>query len=981
MAAGLNLTEDEIEPITLEAPAGGRRRIDVEVGSCVFEVKRDLRVGNVLVDGIEQLAGYVADRTATLGRRYVGVLTDGADWRLYRLDQTSGTLDEVAQFGLNPNALDVDGLCSWLESVMATVDGIAPTPREIRSRLGFNSTAHALDTSDLHALYNEHRQIPTVQLKRELWARLLTTAFGTEFDDSDYLFVEHTLLVVTAELIAHAVVDIDPTDPQVSPAALLSGTRFAEASIGGVVESDFFDWIVEVPGGGQFVRALARRLSRFEWNQVEHDVMKVLYESVIPQEERKKLGEYYTPDWLAERIVGEVVDRPLEQRVLDPAYGSGTFLFYAVRHALDAADAAGWTVSQAIETVTRQVSGIDVHPVAVTLARVTYLLAIGWDRLNDPERPGFNVPVYLGDSLQWGQKQSLFDSENLVVRTNDQASFWEFDLLFPRSLLQDVGRFDQLVSEMATRAGQPAGSKSPLKSLFRRYGIVEADQPTIGETFEKMRHLHEQGRDHIWGYFVRNVARPAWMARTENRVDRIVGNPPWLSYRFMTRSMQDEFRDLTKAYGLWSTNASVATHQDLSGLFVARTTQMYLADGGKFGFVMPNPVLTRRQYTGFRTGRFGTAAESFTVAFTTPWDLEPVRPIFFPQASCVVFGTRTSESAVALPHDTVQWSGRLPDTNPTVETALSCLVRSNATQLYIQHEDSQSTSPYRSRFAQGATLVPRFLMMVEDAPTSGLGIGAGRKHVRSRRSPNEKRPWKDLPAQVGTVETAFLRPVYTGEQLLPFRAKEPHLCVIPWGGESLLDVGDDRIADYPGFEEWWRTATNTWELHRSSDRLSLSEQVDYRGKLTDQYPIPTHRVVYSASSINLSACRIEDTAGIIDNSLYWATTSSPREGHYLEAILNSAVTLKILQPMQARGKDSPRHIHMTIWNLPIPEFDPTDSKHLALEELARLAEEEAATVQLRPGDFRLQRRQIRERLTAVGLESKIDSLVSDVLSA
>ena len=143
---------------------------------------------------------------------------------------------------------------------------------------------------------------------------------------------------------------------------------------------------------------------------------------------------------------------------------------------------------------------------------------------------------------------------------------------------------------MATRAGQPAGSTSPLKSLFRRYGIVEADQPTIGETFEKMRHLHEQGRDHIWGYFVRNVARPAWMARTENRVDRIVGNPPWLSYRFMTRPMQDEFRDLTKGYGLWSTNASVATHQDLSGLFVARTTQMYLADSGKFGFVMPTPV-------------------------------------------------------------------------------------------------------------------------------------------------------------------------------------------------------------------------------------------------------------------------------------------------------------------------------------------------------------------------------------------------------
>ena len=47
---------------------------------------------------------------------------------------------------------------------------------------------------------------------------------------------------------------------------------YAQAQIGNVVEADFFDWPVEVDGGDRFVRTLARRLSRFAWDEVEHDV-------------------------------------------------------------------------------------------------------------------------------------------------------------------------------------------------------------------------------------------------------------------------------------------------------------------------------------------------------------------------------------------------------------------------------------------------------------------------------------------------------------------------------------------------------------------------------------------------------------------------------------------------------------------------------------------------------------------------------------
>src|SRR5438270_121503 len=98
-------------------------------------------------------------------------------------------------------------------------------------------------------------------------------------------------------------------------------TRPTGSGIAGVVEADFFDWVVHVPGGEPFVRSLARRVGRFRWQEVGGDVLKVLYESVITTETRKRLGEYYTPDWLAERIVATTIDRPLETRLPDRSCG------------------------------------------------------------------------------------------------------------------------------------------------------------------------------------------------------------------------------------------------------------------------------------------------------------------------------------------------------------------------------------------------------------------------------------------------------------------------------------------------------------------------------------------------------------------------------------------------------------------------------------------------------------------------------------
>jgi hypothetical protein len=50
-------------------------------------------------------------------------------------------------------------------------------------------------------------------------------------------------------------------------------------------------------------------------------------------------------------------------------------------------------------------------------------------------------------------------------------------------------------------------------------------------------------------------------------------------------------------------------------------------------------------------------------------------------------------------------------------------------------------------------------------------------------------------------------------------------------------------------------------------------------------------------------------------------------------LLNAPVIDELLKPMQARGLFGPRHIHKKVWELPIPEFEPSNEDHIKLASL------------------------------------------------
>lgn len=974
-------TEDVVK---LEAPTedGSRRRLDIEVGHCCIEVKKDLRTGNVLESAREQLMGYVTTRAKTMGERYVGVITDGIEWHLYRLD--AGSLVEVTTYVASPTK--PDALLIWLESVLATDKQVPATPTHVRERLGVESPAHQLDHATLQDLYHHNQDMPELQVKKDLWAKLLRTAFGSAFDESQSLFIDHTLLVLTAEAIAHAVLGFDLTAGAISPVAIARGTEFHNAQIYGVVEEDFFDWVLEVDGGAEFVAGLARRVGRFDWSSdVNHDVLKALYTSVLPSTAREALGEYYTPDWLAERMVSDIYTDPLHQRLLEPACGSGTFLLHAVRHYLATAERHGVSPAQAVKELTSHVIGMDVHPVSVILARVTYLMAIGRERLAESARGPVTVPVYLGDSIQWEQHTDLLAGvTDITVTTQGEdlvsgggGMLFGDDLKFPVSVLGDAGNFDRLVSTMADKATTDRrAARDVMRPVLRQRGVHDsADQAMLIETFETMRRLHQSGRNHIWGYYVRNLIRPVWLSDPGNRVDVLIGNPPWLRYSKMTRAMQERYKTLAKDRNLLSGKLG-ASGRDLATLFVARAVELYLRGEGVYSFVMPHGTLTRRPHEGFRSGDWGPKGTAVNVTFMRSWDLDKVST-GFPMSSCVITGRRT-DTAAPLATEVLRWHGFLTNPDVTWDVASDRVTTEIGDITTLSRETP--ASGYKAAFRQGAILVPRYLLFVDEVTASNpLGAGAGRVHVQSHRTTQEKDPWKSQPSLHGSVERRFLHDVYLGENVAPFRTLSPRRSVLPVNHDHILTPNE--IEEAEGLSEWWSNVEHAWESNRkASETKPLLERFDYHRQLSAQLPGATHRVLYTKAGNTLAAARLEIPDAVIDHKLYWAATASASEARYLVAILNSTTLLEKVTPLQAKGLYGPRDFDKYVFEVGIPTFNPANDAHVAIATLAKDAETVAQSVPIDPtARFQTTRKLIREAIDSAGLTERMEKAIAELL--
>lgn len=272
-------------------------------------------------------------------------------------------------------------------------------------------------------------------------------------------------------------------------------------------------------------------------------------------------------------------------------------------------------------------------------------------------------------------------------------------------------------------------------------------------------------------------------------------------------------------------------------------------------------------------------------------------------------------------------------------------------------------------------------MLVELVKGGRLGANPEAPLVRGRTGNLDKEPWKSVSPPEAAVEKRFIRPVYLGESIGPFRVFEPVQGVIPFDQDK-GDVLSADAAQKRGFSrlaDWLSKAEDLWEKH-GKGKSTFAEKFDFYGLLSKQFPLARLRVVYAKSGANPAATVIEDGQAVIDHKLYWMSCKSKEEGYYLAAVLNSETARSRAEQWQSEGQWGKRDFDKAMLNLAIPLFDPTSKLHRELAAAAMHAEFVASRVEVKEGEyFVTTRTRIRRTLIEEGIAEDIEKLVEKLL--
>jgi hypothetical protein len=332
------------------------------------------------------------------------------------------------------------------------------------------------------------------------------------------------------------------------------------------------------------------------------------------------------------------------------------------------------------------------------------------------------------------------------------------------------------------------------------------------------------------------------------------------------------FKELGRGLGVF-VGGKLATQNDLSALFTARAATLYLRASGRLGFVLPLAALTRGQFERLRGGAFHGGAIQWDEVWTMDDSVQPL----FPVPSCAVFGRRRATSR-RMPETVRAYSGSLPLRDAPEALVDRLIVERKFGVVENAPKPTEANfvggSAYREVFRQGATLVPRMLCLVERKSLGRLGPNPSSPLVTSRRSVQEKKPWRHLQGIENQVEAQFLRPTLLGESILPYRVFQAFEAVIPVTQDG--NVLDAKAALGRGFDHlasWMRKGEAVWQDNAESGDMTLVNRWNYHNGLGVQFPIPSVRVVYAKAGAQPAACIVRNANEAIDHMLYWTISN------------------------------------------------------------------------------------------------------------
>ncbi|MCK6485058.1 MAG: N-6 DNA methylase [Phycisphaerae bacterium] len=802
---------------------------------------------------------------------------------------------------------------------------------------------------------------------------------------AEMLFAVHTYYALFMKLLAGEIIGHFHRLPSLlqklvnAPSATALRRELGELEAGGIfrhlgitnfLEGDLFVWYL--PAWSKeiedLVRKMTARLDQYnpgtlaEEPAESRDMLKKLYQQLFPKSVRHDLGEYYTPDWLAEHVLNELgyAGDP-DKRILDPACGSGTFLVMAITRIRawyeKNREKLPYDEGELCRKILANVVGFDLNPLAVMAARTNYLIAIR-DLVSHVDK--VEIPVYLCDSILTPSTYGGLFAGSTDAAKELKTSAARF--VVPTEIAknrEDVAKYAEQLEFCVRNGYEP----NEFVQRCKDEGLPVTAQSLHLDLYKELVQLDKANKNGVWARIIKNAFAPLFAGV----VDFIVGNPPWVNWESLPKTYRDSTLPIWDSYRLRERPAAGGrlgnVKKELSALFVYACLDYYGGGATRLGFVITQTVFKSGANDGFRRFQLGDG-KAFRVDRVC--DMSLTLP-FEGAINRTAVVTATKGAKTEFPVDYRFWLPRTPRGGVPMETPLDEVLKGVEAQRW-------SAGPVEPSFVQSAWLTapkPAFAPLkkvvsdrserIMDRAYAGSCtwlngvfwteiVKAEKDHILVQNMGNVGRTKVDT--HTGRVDAEFLYPLLRGRDLLEWKAEPSAFILVPHDpsdfGEpvSVARMKRERPRTFEflkGFEAKLRSRSGYKQLHRSRDEFYVVGNVG-------DYALARFKVAFKDLS-EVFQCAVVGPRPVPgggkkpvvpDHTVLYLTAGTEEEAHFLAGLLNSGPGRAALYSASV-GVQTQRYFPTDVSRVQLPDFDAKNRMHRRTVELSRKLHELAAT--------------------------------------
>ena len=741
-----------------------------------------------------------------------------------------------------------------------------------------------------------------------------------------------------------------------------------ESLVGNFFESHFMEWFTYTCSENKFdttvVNKILEVVNQFDLStyilkpEEIQDILQEVYMELIPAEMRHLMGEYFSPDWIVEHALDLVgYEGDIEKTLIDPTTGSGSFLTHAIKRIV--LKSGGKLSRNDIDKITHNIVGFDINPISVVSAKANYILAV-FSSCDDTVFENFadpvDIPIYIADSIL---SPIVYTEENELTLSID-TSVGKFR----------IPKFEEYksASEFLKYLSKDINDKCDFEIFWNKVEnrfVNEKYKTVVEELFDRLYTLNRAGNDAFWPIILRNSFAPILIA---NKFDFVVGNPPWIAWKSMSKSYREGTLEIWKSYGIFEKNAydKKTTHDDFGMAVTYVAVDKYLKDKGNMVFLLPASFLkSTKGGEGFRKFSITRFGQNVPFAVDAVDDFSNVKLFTIP--TVVVKFTKGVKMRYPMNSYKV-WEqiGKksLIDSHAKwneVEEKL-CFKILSAQPVDSNDEQSSWLTLSDMEFANRVfdSSKPRYYSGRKGIePAGAKGIYLLKKPIRSRdglmliENCIERQRRKDFlkkGVHKEKIEETYIFPMLGGRNIAKWQVKSNEYILLPHTAKYKYGIPEKKLAKIaPKTSDWLNFYYDELLASRKQNGKFFNPKTQpyYRLDNVGEYTYAPYKVLWKEQTGSMSAVVVgsylesipdadenlfnQDKIIVVDSKVLMLGLEDSAEAYYVCGIINAKDIVDVIDGYAIstnRGIDVLKY-------LAIPKFNSVDDKHQNISRISK----------------------------------------------